>query len=135
MAPIMARSGITPTIPTNPTHFAQLEEDLERMGCEGFLRHAWNLRHTPMLEELLLDVVPAGYTKTLRAQPTKWTLDVWRAVYGFARGGEGMATRKEDCTRGKFRTKPHRNDGYKVTDCKDEREMRVLAFLVPILHP
>lgn len=87
-----------------------------------------------MLEELVLDEVPAAYEGTLRAQLAKWTLDMWRTVYGFARGGEGMATRKEDCTKGKFRSKPHRSDGYKVTDCKNEREMKVLAFLVPILH-
>lgn len=135
MAPISARLGIAPAVPTNPTHFAELEEDLRRMGCEGLLAQAWSLKCVPMLEELRREYIPTETWKTVKAELSKWTLDVWRIVYGFARAGEGMATRKEDCTKGKFRTKPHRNDGYKVSDRKDERKMRVLAFLVPILHP
>ena len=57
------------------------------------------------------------------------------AVYDFERGGEGLPKKKEDCTKGKFSTKLHLNDGYKNDDYIDERERRLLAFLVLILHP
>lgn len=35
---------------------------------------------------------------------------------------------------GKFQNTPHTKDGYNVSNCKDERERRVLEFLVPILN-
>lgn len=135
MASLLVRSKVTPAIPTDSAHFMELEEDLIRIGCVGFLHQGWHLKHAPMLEELTSQHLPAGYSRTLRAQPEKWTLAVWRQVYNFERGGEGLATRKEDCTKGKFITKPHPNDGYKIEDCIDERERRLLAFLVPIIHP
>lgn len=46
-----------------------------------------------------------------------------------------MASKKDDCTRGKFAQKLDAKYGYYVKDCKDKRERRVLAFLVPILSP
>jgi len=43
-----------------------------------------------------------------------------------------MATKREDCTRDKFSSRLDPKYGYFVKDCKNEREMRMLAFLVPI---
>ena len=46
-----------------------------------------------------------------------------------------MATKKNDCTRDKFSQRLDPKYGYFVKDCKDERERRMLAFLVPIFSP
>jgi hypothetical protein len=46
-----------------------------------------------------------------------------------------MATKREDCTRDKFSQRLNPKYGYFVKDCKDERERRMLAFLVPIFSP
>ena len=43
-----------------------------------------------------------------------------------------MATKREDCTRDKFSSRLDPRYGYFVKDCKDEREKKMLAFLVPI---
>ena len=47
---------------------------------------------------------------------------------------EGLATKK-NCILDKFSLKLDSKYGYYVRDCKDMRERRVLAFLVPILSP
>ena len=53
----------------------------------------------------------------------------------FAPGGGGMANRTDLYIEGKFRNEADPKDGYPVRDCRDEREHRVLEFLVPIVHP
>ena len=46
-----------------------------------------------------------------------------------------MVTKKEDCTRDKFSQKLDLKYGYNVKNCKDERERKMLVFLVYILSP
>ena len=46
-----------------------------------------------------------------------------------------MATKRDDCTREKFSLRLDPKYGYFVKDCKDERERRMLVFLVPIFIP
>ena len=43
-----------------------------------------------------------------------------------------MATKREDCTRDKFSQRLDPKYGYFVKDCKNEKERRMLAFLVSI---
>ena len=46
-----------------------------------------------------------------------------------------MTTQKEDCTRDKFSLRLDPKYGYFVKDSKNERERRMLVFLVPIFSP
>ena len=46
-----------------------------------------------------------------------------------------MANRTNLYIEGKFRNEADPKDGYPVRDCRNERECRVLEFLVPIMHP
>ena len=46
-----------------------------------------------------------------------------------------MANRTDLYIEGKFKNEADPKDGYSVRDCRDERERRVLEFLVPIVHP
>ena len=72
---------------------------------------------------------------TVRQAPEKWTAKEWRKVYGFGRGGEGMASRTDRFIDGMFSGRVNPKDGYVVVDCKDPRVKRVLEFLVPLLYP
>ena len=72
---------------------------------------------------------------TMRQAPEKWTAKEWRKVYGFGRGGEGMASRTDQFIDGMFSDPFNPKDGYAVVDCKDPRAKRVLEFLVPLLYP
>ena len=65
----------------------------------------------------------------------KWTAKEWRKVYGFGRGGDGMASRTDPFIDGMFSGRVNPKDGYAVADCKDPRVKRVLGFLVPLLYP
>ena len=56
-------------------------------------------------------------------------------MYGFAREGEGMASRTDWFIDGKFSGRVNPKDGYAVVDCKEPRARRVLEFLVPLLYP
>ena len=60
---------------------------------------------------------------------------MWAEVYDFVQQGLGWAARRDGFVRGKFVGKIIEKDGYVVEDCKDSRERKVLAFLVPILYP
>ena len=55
-------------------------------------------------------------------------------MYGFAKEGEGMASRTERFIDGKFSGWVNPKDGYVVVDCKEPRAKRVLEFLVPLLY-
>ena len=72
---------------------------------------------------------------TMRQAPEKWTAKEWRKVYGFGRGGEGMASRTDRFIDEMFSGRVNPKDGYVVVDCKDPRVKRVLEFLVPLLYP
>ena len=54
-------------------------------------------------------------------------------MYGFAREGEGMASRTDMFIDGMFSGRVNPKDGYAVVDCKEPRARKVLEFLVPIL--
>ena len=42
----------------------------------------------------------------------------WRKVYGFAKEGEGMASRTDRFIDDKFSTRVNPKDGFVVADCK-----------------
>ena len=72
---------------------------------------------------------------TVSQAPEKWTAKEWCKVYGFGRGGEGMASWTDRFIDGMFSGRVNPKDGYAVVDCKGPRAKRVLEFLVPLLYP
>ena len=75
------------------------------------------------------------YTSTMWGRPDRWNAELWSRVYGFKQGGEGMTTKRNDCTRDKFSQRLDPKYGYFVKDYKDERKRRMLAFIVSIFSP
>ena len=86
-----------------------------------------------MVVELLEDK-DNRWEGTVRQAPEWWTVKEWWKVYGFARGGEGMASRTDRFIDGRFSSRVNPKDGYAVVDCKEPRTRRVLEFLVPLLY-
>ena len=105
------------------------------MGCLGLLEKSWRVRREEMVRELVTGEVDQIYASTIRGRLDRWNAELWNGVYGFKMGGEAIATKKEDCTRDKFSQKLDPKYGYYVRNCKDKKERRMLAFLVPILSP
>jgi hypothetical protein len=118
--------------PTDREENNELEADLRRMGCLGLWEKSWRVRSEDMVRELVTREVDRVYASTIRGRPDRWNAELWSGVYGFKPGGEDMATKREDCTRDKFSSRLDPKYGYFVKDCKDERERRMLVFLVPI---
>ena len=87
------------------------------------------------MRELVTGEVDQVYASTIRGRPARWNAESWSRVYGFNQEGKCMATKKKDCTRDKLSQRMDPKYGYFVKDCKDERETRMLAFLVPIFSP
>ena len=87
------------------------------------------------MRKLVTGEVDRIYASTIRGQQDRWNAELRSRVYGFEHGGEGMATKREDCTRDKFSQRLDPRYGYFVNDCKDKRERRMLVFLVPIFSP
>ena len=121
-------------VPGVPKSVKDREEDLRRIGCDGFLDRPWGLRMEDMVVELLGDKDNCWHGTVCQA-PEKWMAKEWRKVYGFGRGGEGMASRTDRFIDGMFSGRVNPKDGYAVVDCKDPRAKRVLEFLVPLLYP
>ena len=130
----MALKAVVPGVPKSVRDQDLLEEDLRRIRCHGFLEKPWGLRMEDMVVELLGDK-DNRWDGTVRQTPEKWTVKEWRKVYGFGRGGEGMASRTDRFIDGMFFGRVNPKDGYAVVDCKDPRVKRVLEFLVPLLYP
>ena len=75
------------------------------------------------------------WLNTKKREPENWTQDMWARVYGFPRGiGEGWAGRKDGMFIGKFRGEVDPKEGLHPTNCRNQRERRVLEFLMPILN-
>jgi hypothetical protein len=87
------------------------------------------------VRKLVTGEVDQVYASTIRDRPDRWNAELWSRIYGINQEGQGMATKREDCTRDKFSQRLDPKYGYFVKDCKDERERRILAFLVPIFSP
>ena len=130
----MALKVVVPGIPKSVRDRDLLEEDLRWIGCHGFMGKPWGLRMEDMVVELLGDK-DNQWDGTVRQAPKKWTAKEWRKVYGFAREGEGMASRTDRFIDGMFLGCVNPKDGYAVVDCKDPRIKRILEFLVPLLYP
>ena len=130
----MALKAMVPGVPKSVRDRELLEEDLRRIGCHGFMDRPWGLRMEDMVVELLGDK-DNHWHRTVRQAPEKWTAKEWHKVYGFGRGGEGMASRNNRFIDGMFSGRVNPKDGYAVVDCKDPRAKRVLEFLVPLLYP
>ncbi len=122
-------------IPTDSNDLEELRDDLFRMGCLGLMEMPWKFQYDNIVRELINQEAVISLDDNLRGQPEEWTAEVWRRVYSLSRGKDGMATRKENCTTGRFHHHANDHDGRHIKDCKDPRERNVLAFLVPILHP
>ena len=125
----MSFKVVVPSIPKSMRDQDLLEEDLRRIGCHGFMGKPWGLRMEDMVVELLGDKDNRWDETVCQA------LEKWRKVYGFAREGEGMASRTDRFIDGMFSGRVNPKDGYAVVDCKDPRAKRVLEFLVPLLYP
>ena len=130
----MALKAVVPGVPKSVRDRELLEEDLRQIGCHGFMGRPWELRMEDMVVELLGDK-DNRWEGTVRQAPERWTVKEWWKVYGFARGGEGMASRTDWFIDGRFSGWVNPKDGYAVVDCKESRTRRVLEFLVPLLYP
>ena len=130
----MALKAVVPGIAKSAKDRELLEEDLRRIGCHDLMEKPWGLRMEDMVVELLGDK-DNRWHETLRQAPEKWTAKEWRKVYGFAKEGEGMASRTNRFIDGKFSARVNPKDGFAVADCKEARTRRVLEFLVPLLYP
>jgi hypothetical protein len=121
--------------PTGREESNELEADLRRMGCLRLWEKSWRVRCEEMVRELVTGEVDQVYASTIRGRPDRWIAELWSRVYGFKQEGEGMATKREDFIRDKFFQTLDPKYGYFVKDCKDEKEMTMLVFLVPIFSP
>lgn len=112
----------------------ELMEDLTSMGCTDFLLKPPGFKKESVVREWF-----GGrsnlFNGSIRADPSRWTDKLWREVHRFRSGGLGMASRKDDWIRGKFRGLVNPKDGYAIEDCVTNRNRRLLEFLLPILHP
>ena len=130
----MALKAVVPGVPKSVREWELLKEDLRRIGCHGFMGKPWGLWMEDLVVELLGDK-DNRWDRTVRQAPEKWIAKEWRKVYGFGRGGEGMASRTDQFIDRMFSGRVNPKDGYAVVDCRDPRVKRVLEFLVPLLYP
>ena len=131
--------NVTPAVPANDEERTMLRMDLLSLGCVGLMDRPWNLKNEEFVQQFVL--IREGklqrnnmFDTTIRDRPEDWTASIWREVYDFLPRGCGMANRTDLYIEGKFRTEADPKDGFPVKDCRDDRERRLLEFLVPIVH-
>ena len=126
---------VTPSIPENPIALVELKEDLRIMRWAGLLERPWALKREELVRELLLPERSNIFDTTVRDRPQLWTAELWRESYGFPSGGAGLANRMDGYIEGRFIHQVDPKDGHAVEDCRNDRQRRMLEFLVPIVHP
>ena len=139
MAPTQARAislrNVMPSIPENPIHLEELKQDLATMRCEGLLERPWALKREQLVREMVQSERPNIFDGIIRDRPQLWTADLWHDTYSFPRGGSGWSNRMEGHHEGRFMHQVDPKDRYSVGDCRNDRQRRLLEFLVPIVHP
>ena len=105
------------------------------MWCVGLLERPWGLKQKEIVHELLATERPNIFDRTIQDGPYLWTSDLWRDVYHFSEGGAGLATRMDSYIEGRFVHQVDPKDSYLVRNYRNDRQYRVLEFLVPIIHP
>ena len=75
---------------------AELEQDLQSMGCARFLNRPWALKSKELVHEFI--GICEGrmerkniFDNTIQDRPEEWTTETWRAVYCFLSNGAGLA--------------------------------------------
>ena len=131
----MSLRTVTPSIPENPIALAELKEDLRRMRCVGLLERLWALKREELVCELIQPERPNIFDGMIRDWPQLWTAELWRETYEFLSGGAGLANRMDGYIEGRFIHQVDLKDGYVVGDCRNDRQRRLLEFIVPIVHP
>ena len=117
-----------------------LEQDLQGLGCAGLLRRPWNIKNKDFVREFMMIREKLAeqsniFDSTMWDQPEDWTTGVWRVVYQFLLGENGMANQTNKYVEGNFLHDVDPKDGFPVRVCRNDQERRVLEFLVPIVHP
>ena len=113
-----------------------LEQDLEEMGCVGLLHRPWMIKNEEefvMIREKQAERQNI-FNCTMQDQPEDWTIGVWRVVYQFLTRGSGLVNRMNKYVEGKFLHDVDPKDGFLVKECRDDRNYRLLEFIVPIVH-
>lgn len=123
--------------PRKPELKAELLEDLRKMGCDGLFNVPWDISDDRLLQEVCIGKAPQEFRDhRLRTHPKAWKETQWRATYGFPNSPNGFDKSKGDAgLRKKFSRPPLDKDGLKVEDYRNDRERRLLRFLVPIFSP
>ena len=140
MAPLqrcvqMSLRTVTPSILENPIELAELKEDLRRMRCARLLERPWALKKEELVRKLVQPERPNIFNRMIRDRPQIWTAELWRDTYDFPSGGAGLSNWMDRYIEGRFVHQVVPKDGYAVGDCRNNRQRRVLEFLVPIVHP
>ena len=111
--------NVTPTIPGNDFERGMLKSDLADLGCTGLLERSWNLKNEDFVQEFVL--IREGklernnmFDTTIRDRPEEWTAGVWREVYDFGPGGNGLANRTDLYIEDKFRNEADPKDGFRL---------------------
>ena len=105
------------------------------MRCVGLLERPWALKRKELVRELVQPERPNIFDGRFRDRPQLWTVEPWRDTYKFPRGGSGLSNRMEGYHEGRFMHQVDPKDGYSVGDCQNNRQRRLLEFLVPIVYP
>ena len=105
------------------------------MRCAGLLERPWALKREELVREIVQPERPNIFNRTIRNWPQLWTADLWQDTYSFPRGGSRLSNRMEGYHEGRFLHQVDPKDGYSVGDCRNNRQRRLLEFLVPIVHP
>ena len=88
--------NVAPLIPEREEERTMLEQDLQGMGCAGLLRQSWNIKNEDFVRKFVMIRERQAeqsniFDSTMMDQPEDWTAGVWRAVYQFLPGGNGLA--------------------------------------------
>jgi hypothetical protein len=128
---------ILPAIPMHAGDFEELIKDLKTIGCSGLFGRVWDVQDADMLAEIGGGAMEDAFRTTIRAKFGNWTREHWRETYNFPDREEDLeAGGKGDTEWVKDRfTYLSDHDGFKVTDCVNPREQRLLEYVVPILNP
>lgn len=127
--------NVSSPIPKREAELKELIEDLTQMGCKGLLAKPWALRSEATLREFLFER-GNQWLRTMRQDPKKWTAEAWAEVYNFTpKKGRGWASHKDILYVGKSRGEHDPKDGFHPENCRNQRERRIIEFIMPILSP
>jgi hypothetical protein len=115
---------------------AWLRANLDKMGCGGLMGFQWGHEEKHWLKEVYSQDTSA-FPNSVREKPDLEKEGLIAEIFDISKKGKGMPQKVQAVNNALkcFGVNAHKKEGWKFSDCQDDKLQEVLKNLVPLINP